>query len=491
MNTQKTLIALAIGAALLGLGVLGGRMSASPHPMAAVPAQPEKTVLYWYDPMKPDMHFDKPGKSPFMDMDLVPKYAGDSSDTAGVKINAQTLQNTGMRAAVVERVPVAQHIDTSGILAFNERNISIEQARSAGFVERVWPLAPGDIIAIGQPLAEVLMPEWTAAQHEFLAIRNSNDASLISAARERLRLTGMPASLIADVEKTGKISARQTLRSSQAGVIQELAVRSGMTLAAGQTLATINGISSVWLDVAVPEAQAAWIQVGGQADIALAAFPGVPLTGKITAILPSLNETSRSIKVRVELPNRDARLRPGMSAQVKLAGHATDSALVIPTEAVIRTGKRALVMRLNADNHFEPVEVILGAEVGDKTIIASGLTEGQKIVASGQFLIESEANLAGIKTKLSSEPAAISTPAVVIDEANASIKAIDDTQVTLAHEAFKIIGMSAMTMPYTVSNPEVIKGFKVGDKVRATVQQTDDGLLLKRLQRVAKSGDHS
>lgn len=437
MKTKQTIIALSIGAALLGLGVVGGRMSATSHQTAAAPSSTttDKKVLYWYDPMKPDMKFDKPGKSPYMDMELLPKYAGDETESAGVKIDARTLQNTGMRKAKVEKLSVAQSIDATGILAFNERDVSIEQARSSGFIERVWPLAPGDIIVAGQPLAEVLIPEWSAAQHEFLAIRNSGDASLISAARERLRLTGMPAGLISEVEKTGKISARQTLRSTQGGVIQELSVRSGMTLAAGQTLAKISGISSVWLDVAVPEAQSAAIQIGGKADVSLAAFPGVILSGKVTAILPTLNDASRSLRVRVELPNRDGRLRPGMSAQVKLAGNSNNAVLAVPTEAIIRTGKRSLVMLLDGENHFVPVEVTLGAEVADKTIIVNGLNEGQQIVASGQFLIDSEANLAGVKTKLSSDQASSATPAMIMDEADATIKAINGLEVTLAHDA--------------------------------------------------------
>ncbi|WP_410498849.1 efflux RND transporter periplasmic adaptor subunit [Chitinibacter sp. S2-10] len=489
MNTKHTIIALSIGAALLGLGVVGGRMSATSHETtAAEPSTTEKKVLYWYDPMKPDMKFDKPGKSPYMDMELLPKYVGDSTESSGVKIDARTLQNTGMRQATVERLSVSQSIDATGVLTFNERDVSIEQARSAGFVERVWSLAPGDIISVGQPLAEVLIPEWTSAQQEFLVIRSSGDASLISAARERLLLTGMPRSLISELEKTGKISARQTIRSTQGGVIQELSVRSGMTLAAGQTLAKINGISSVWLDVAVPEAQAAAVQVGGKADVALAAFPGVMLSGKVSAILPSLNDASRSIKVRVELPNRDGRLRPGMSAQVKLAGLSSNAALVVPSEAIIRTGKRSLVMLLNGENHFEPVEVSLGAEVGDKTIIVNGLNEGQKIVASGQFLIDSEANLAGIKTKLTSDKVASAVQTMVVDDAEATIKEIDGQQVTLTHGTFKIIGMSAMTMAYPVANPGVLTGFKVGDKVRVTVHQSDDGLVVERLNKTKAQG---
>ena len=242
-----------------GGGMVVGASRLSPN-LSATAAQgnEERPVLYWYDPMSPQHHFDKPGKSPFMDMDLVPKYASDDAadndDSGAVKIDARITQNIGMREAVVERIALVSVIEASGLLAFNERDVTLEQVRSAGLVERVWPLAPGDVIAAGQPLVEVLVPEWSAAQAEFLVLRAGADSTLVDAARARLRLLGMSAEVISELEKTGRARQSFIVKSSRAGVLESLDVRSGMTLMPGQMLARIQGIGSVWLEVAVPEA---------------------------------------------------------------------------------------------------------------------------------------------------------------------------------------------------------------------------------------------
>jgi len=412
MNALRKILFAAAGAALLALGAaIGGWWArdagtaapATPSAASAAPQSPGK-ALYWYDPMFPQHHFDQPGKSPFMDMALVPKYADDGRAATGVHIDPRVTQNLGLRQAVVERVPLVTVVEASGILGFNERDVSVEQARVGGFVERVWPLAPGDMIGAGQPLAELLVPEWTAAQHEMLALRASGDADLLAAARERLHLLGMPEALIGEVERSGQTRARFVVRSSRAGVLQSLEVRSGMTLMAGQTLARINGLATVWLDVAVPEASVGSIRIGSKAQVRMAAFPETTLTGRVAAVLPTLADASRSLRVRVELPNRDGGLRPGMSAQVSLTDGAAGTALAVPTEAVIRTGKRAMVMLVEPEGRFAPVEVTLGRELGERTLVTTGLSEGQKVVASGQFLIDSEASLSGILTRSAAGP---------------------------------------------------------------------------------------
>ena len=170
---QKTLLFVALGCALLALGATAGWWWArQPAPRAAKtesvatqPGQGEGKVLYWYDPMVPQQHFDKPGKSPFMDMALVPKYAEAGGDTAGVKIDPAVAQNLGVRLAKVARIPLAFQAQATGIVGFNERDVAVVQSRSGGFVERVWPLAPGDVVRAGQPLAQFLVPEWAAAQY--------------------------------------------------------------------------------------------------------------------------------------------------------------------------------------------------------------------------------------------------------------------------------------------------------------------------------------
>ncbi|MDD4915796.1 MAG: efflux RND transporter periplasmic adaptor subunit [Methylococcales bacterium] len=373
------------------------------HAEAATAEQPRK-VLYWYDPMMPQQHFDKPGKSPFMDMQLIAKYADDQTENAsrepsGIRIDPEAAQNIAIRLAAVSRIPLRREIEVSGQVAFNDRDVAIVQTRSGGFVERVWPLAVGDTVKAGQPLAEILVPGWAAAQQELLAVRGMADAELLTAARERLRLLGMPENLIRRLESSGAAQVRHTVTAPIAGVIQDLEVRNGMTLAGGQTLARINGLSSVWLDVAVPEAQADVAQVGGRAEVMLGAYPARRIQGRVAAVLPALNQVSRSIRARIELKNPERWLRPGLSAQVRLSSPAGGTALVAPTEALIRTGKRTLVMLAGENGRYTPQEVVIGHEIGDRTVIVAGLEEGRQVVASGQFLIDSEASLEGIQAR--------------------------------------------------------------------------------------------
>lgn len=363
------------------------------QPAMAEPKQPE--VLYWYDPMVPQQHFDKPGKSPFMDMELVPRYAEEAGPAAGVRIDPGVQQNLGVRLTKVERVPLASQIDASGVLGFDERNVAVVQSRAGGFVEKVWPLAPGDQVRAGDPLVELLVPEWAVAEQELLVARQSGDASLLQAARDRLRLLGIDATEIQRLESTGVARSQFIVRAPISGVVQTLDLRAGMTLTTGQTLLRINSLDSVWMEVAVPEALAGNLHVGDRAALQLADRAAAPVDGRVSALLPALNDATRTLRVRVELANRDGRLRPGQSAQVTLTAGSTQDGLVVPTEALIRTGKRSLVM-VAEQGEFRPVEVILGQEMGDRTVIASGLTEGQEVVASGQFLLDSEASLRGL-----------------------------------------------------------------------------------------------
>jgi membrane fusion protein, copper/silver efflux system len=362
--------------------------------------KPERKVLYWYDPMKPEVHFDKPGQSPYMDMALKPQYAEDTDErdtpSSAMKIDPTVSQNLGMRLATVIKGVLPGGVEASGTLTFNERDSAIVQARTNGFVERVYARAPGDVIVQGAPLADVLVPEWSAAQIEFLALLGSGEHGLIDAARSRLRLLGMSPDLIARVEKTRTPRSSITISSPISGVIQSIEVRTGMTLLAGQTLAKINGFRTVWLDVAVPEAQSDHVAVGAQGHIRFNAFPGQHFTGKVIAILPDTNVESRTLKVRIELPNTRGHLRPGLFAQVRFAASSSHPALLVPSEAIIRTGQRSLIMLAEEKGSYQAVEVETGQESNGQTVILRGVEEGQKVVASGQFLIDSEANLKGM-----------------------------------------------------------------------------------------------
>ncbi len=354
-------------------------------------------VLYWYDPMVPDQHFDKPGPSPFMDMELVPKYAEPASSGAGLALNPALVQTLGMRKARVERLPVQRQWEGLGQVRANERAQVILQLRAEGFVEQAWPLAVGDSLAAGQPIAAFQIPAWLDAQNELLSQPAGQNPRLLATLRARLSLLGMPEQLIAQVEKTRQVQTRLLVTAPIAGVLERLDVKTGMALASGQTLAQITDLQSLWLDIAIPEAQAGGLGAGDKA-VFYPAEQGAPaLTGRLESLLPALDHSSRTLTARVLLHNPEGRLRPGASGRVVLQAASEASGLFIPTEALIRTGKRSLVMLAGTGSEFHPVTVRAGAEMGSRTQILAGLEEGQELVASGQFLLDSEASLLGIR----------------------------------------------------------------------------------------------
>lgn len=413
-----------------GVGYWAAKLQNAEKPLAESvekPAKQEPKVLYWYDPMVPNQRFDKPGKSPFMDMELVPQYAeekdadqgtdvgtgvGDDVDhdvgdgvgnSAGIKIDPRIVQNLGVRTTLVTLGTLDSPLDVAANVQLNNRQVAIVQARTAGFVERVYARAPGDVIAKGAPLADLLVPEWTGAQNEFLAVLKTGDQGLIQSVRERLRALGMSPDLIAQVEKSGKAHVIVTITAPIGGLIQTMEARTGMAVAPGATLAQINGLDPVWIEAAVPEAQAGQIAVGRRISASLAAYPGEKFTGKVAALLPEADSESRTLRVRIELPNRDGRIKPGMFAQVRLDAAKSIATLLIPSEAVIRTGKRDVVLVALKGSRFSPVEVKLGQESNGQVAVLEGLEEGQSIVVSGQFLIDSEASLKGVMARMTGE----------------------------------------------------------------------------------------
>ncbi|WP_309607207.1 efflux RND transporter periplasmic adaptor subunit [Phenylobacterium sp.] len=470
--------AVAVLAGAGGYGLAHLQKASAPAPVAAA-GRPKP--LYWYDPMIPLEHHQGPGKSS-MNMDLIPKYADAAVGVSGVRIDPAAAQNLGVRIATVRRGDFAQSLDAAGVLDFNQRQVAVVQARAAGFVQRVYARAPGDIVPAGAPIADLLVPSWGGAQAEYLAVRRAGGPALEAAARQRLRLLGMPEGLIEAVARDGRARPVVTVSTPQGGAIQTLEVRQGMTVNTGQTLAQVAGLASVWLNAAVPEALAGQVRVGQSARAELAAFPGETFSGRVTAILPTTQADSRTLQVRVELANPGARLRPGMFATVHLAS-AGRPALFLPSEAVIRTGKRTLVMLAEDGGRFQPVEVQVGREDGGRTEILAGLEAGQNVVVSGQFLIDSEASLAGLRARplATAQAAASVAPSAALYDGRGRVETLTSGAITLSHHAIPAIGWPAMTMTFKLGAPGLAKGLKIGDQVSFGFQQTPEGPVVRRL----------
>jgi len=372
-----------------------------------------RRVLYYHDPMVPGNKFDQPAKSPFMDMMLVPVYAGASSDGSGdegrIAVSPRVQQSLGVRTAAVVEGTLSPPLAAVGSVAFNERDQAVVQARATGYVERLHVRATLDRVAKGQALAELYVPDWIAAQEEFLSVRRmqGNDlAPLIDGARQRMRQLGMSEAQIGLVESSGRTQPRVTFTAPIGGVVTELAVREGMTVMPGATLFRINSLATVWAEAAVPESQAALLRPGTKVRAQSPAAPGFAFEGKVQAILPAVDPAMRTLKARVELANAGGALVPGMFIQMQFMDLSADKALLVPTEAVIQTGKRTLVMLAEEGENrgrFRPVEVEIGIESGGQTEVKRGLRAGQRVVVSSQFLIDSEASLKGVEARLNGE----------------------------------------------------------------------------------------
>ena len=442
-------------------------------------AEGGREVLYWYDPMRPEVHFNEPGQSPFMDMALVPRYADEAGAEAGVRIDPGVAQNLGVRLATVERSTVSDSVVAAGVIAFSERSLAVVQARAGGFVERSYGRAVGDVVRAGAPIVDVRVPEWTAAQAEYLALRGAG-GDLASAARRRLVMLGMPASLIERVEREGAPRPVITIAAPVTGAITALDIRQGMNVMPGASLATINGLSPVWLIASLPQADAGVARPDARVSATLPAYPGETFAGRIESVLPAANAATRTIEVRIALTNRDGRLRPGMTAEARLEERG-ESALVIPAEAVIRTGQRSIVIAVAEDGSYAPIEVTLGRAQGDRIAIASGLSEGQRVVASGQFLIDSEANLSGAVARLNASRGAVAGAANGLHDATGRITAIDAGGVTIAHGPVASLNWPGMTMRFSFARPELTRGLAAGESVAFRFRQIEGGYVIEEI----------
>jgi Cu(I)/Ag(I) efflux system membrane fusion protein len=364
-------------------------------------ATAERKPQYWYDPMHPNQHFDKPGKSPFMDMQLVPNYAqggaaeGGGAAPGSIAVDSRVVQNLGIRLAKVERGNFARVVDTVGSVGVDEHRIEAIQVRQPGWVERLEVRAVGDSVRRGQLLAGVYSPDLLATQQELLIARKSADPTLIEAARRRLALFGLSASQIARIEKTGEVERRVDYYAPFDGYVMELGVRQGAAVQPGTTLFQLADLRSVWITAEVTESQAAWLKLGDSAEIEVPALPGERFGAHVEYLYPELTQATRTLKVRAVVNNPRQRLRPGMFATAHFHGITQDHVLTVPSEAVIKTGTRSVIIVPDDGTHFHPILVRVGTEQGGRSEILEGLTLGQSVVASGQFLIDSEANLRG------------------------------------------------------------------------------------------------
>nr|ACB13009.1 HlyD [Hydrogenophaga sp. PL2G6] len=435
-----------------------------------------RRILSYHDPMVPGKNFDAPAKSPFMDMMLVPRYAGtDAADASSVTVSPRIQQNLGLRTAPVVEGSLASEVTAVGNVAWNERERVEVSSRAMGFVEKLHVKATFDRVGAGAPLADLYVPEWVAAQEEYLALarlEGEGVAPLKDAARQRMRQAGMTPAHIQRVASSGAVQPRLTLTAPLTGIVSELMVREGATVAPGMALMRLQGTRMVWAEGAVPESQAALIGPGTRVRTTSPGAPGENFEGRVQALLPEVDPVTRTVRARVELANPQGRLVPGMQVSMRLSPGTGPATLLVPSDAIIQTGRRSVVMLAEDAGRFRPVEVVRGNEANGQTEVKAGLKAGQRVVLSGQFLIDSEASLRGLEARLNQEPsAAAAQPRYTTD---AVIDVLTGDTVTLTHPPIPALKWPEMQMDFRLPPKErQPRRMEVGDRLQIEFEMQD------------------
>ena len=478
---MKRVFLLVVALLLAGGGFLAGRVgthrdAAQPAPQASSPAQQgERKPLYWHDPMYPQQKFDKPGKSPFMDMQLVPVYADEKGEQGGVTVSSRAQQNLGMRTAPAEITEIRQELPAVGAVQTDERRMARAEVRVTGWVEKLRVRAVNDPVRAGQVLADIYSPDLVSAQEEYLLARrmaqaNAVDEPLARAARRRLESLGVSEAQIGKLETSGAASRTMPILAPISGILSELGVREGAMVQPGMAGFTLTDLSSVWIIVEVPEAQAAMLRIGLRAQTSVQTLPGKIFEGRLDYVYPELNAQTRTVKARITLANPGMALRPGMFVEVALVS-AARKALTVPTEAVIQTGTRSVVIVADGER-FRAATVKTGVERDGRTEILGGLNAGERVVASGQFLIDSEASLRSTLSRFEG---------VEIQKGKGIVTGVDveKGRIELNHEPIPSLKWPRMTMEFVVGDKAALARLKKGDAIEFELRGQAD-----------KDGDH-
>ena len=348
-------------------------------------------------PMHPQIVRDEPGSCPICGMTLVEKMLdtdGDKRPT--VTISGEVIQSMGIRTARVERATLWKYVRTVGTVEYDETHLAHVHPRAEGWIEQLDLKAEGDAVKKGQVLAHIYAPQILSAQVDFLIAINPQDApSRVKAdkARNLLRLLAVPEDVIREIERTRHTTNTIPIAAPEEGVVTKLMAREGMFVTPSSEMFTIADLSRVWVMVDVFEHQLAWLSPGLSAEIRVPAYPGRVWEGKVDYLYPDLEPKTRTLRVRLIFSNPEGLLKPNMFADVTIFGGPKREALKIPREALIVTGERESVVKALGDGRFQPMDVVSGMKRGGEVEILSGLSEGDEIVVSGQFLIDSESSL--------------------------------------------------------------------------------------------------
>lgn len=436
-----------------------------------------RKVLYYKAPMDPNYRSDQPGKSP-MGMDLVPVYADGvgSNDPGVVSIDPKIINNLGVRSAAVEYGALPREINTVGYVGYDEDSYHQINTRVEGWIEHLAIKAGGDPVRKGQVLFELYSPTLVNAQQEYLAVLNSRDKAMLAASRERLAALGVTTGEIDRLDRERVVKQRTQIFAQADGVVVHLNVREGVFVTPAMAVMSIANLDQVWMSVEIFERQSAWVEAGQRAVAMLDALPGETLHGSVDYVYPELDKKTRTLTVRIRLDNTTGQLRPNMFARVSIFPEATSAVTHVPREALVRGGRvNRLVVELG-DGQYRAQAVEVGIESGDRVEIRSGVAQGDRVVTSGQFLIDSESNIESALSRL--EPTAEKT-AMQVQVAGVVLGyRVAGRRIKLKHEPVSEWSWPAMSMSFEVSSSALLEGLQLDDTVLVTIDQTGDSSYL-------------
>ena len=401
---RRVVVSLAASLVLLFLSACEQEASAPGEPLAtalddtAMEHAAKHLDPRYVCPMHPQIVKDEPGTCPICGMDLVQKLMDlDAGKHPTVALSGAVVQSMGVRTAKVERGTLWKHVRTLGRVEYDETRLAHVHPRAEGWIEDLSLRAEGEPVEKGQELAQLYAPEILSAQVDFLLALQPRQRGVagvkVDKARNLLRLLDVPDEIIREIGSTGETRIRVPVLAPIDGIVTQMMARDGMYVVKGTEMFTIADLSQVWVMVDVFEHQIAWLEPGLTAEIGVPAHPGKKWEGVVDYLYPELDPKTRTLRVRLVFPNPYMLLKPNMFADVVIYGGPREDAVKIPSEALIVTGERESVVRALGDGRFQPVDVVTGMQQGGEAEILSGLNEGDEIVVSGQFLIDSESSL--------------------------------------------------------------------------------------------------
>jgi Cu(I)/Ag(I) efflux system membrane fusion protein len=369
----------------------------------------ERKILYWYDPMHPQYKSDKPGKAPDCGMDLVPKYADEQAVNmapGSVMISAEKQQLIGVRTVEAKRETLVRDVRTTAQITADETKIAHVHVKINGFIEQVFVDYIGQLVKKGQPLFTIYSPDLVSTQEEYLIAKRGErtlgtsqfaevaqgSQSLLRSARERLKLWDISDEQIEKLDKTGEVSRTLTFYSPITGFVMDRKAFPQTSVTPDTELYTVSDFSTVWVNADIFEYEVPFVKVGQHAEMQLSYYPGKTWNGHVSFIYPTVDPTTRTVKVRMEFPNPDFTLKPQMFAGVELK-ISYGNQIVVPQEAVLDSGKEQRVFVAKSNGYFEPHQITTGAKLDGKVVVLSGLKAGETVVSSGNFLVDSESRL--------------------------------------------------------------------------------------------------